>query len=46
MDLTARVNRDLPALESLYLDELMDTYDAVEGLNAFLEKRDPNWRNE
>jgi cyclohexa-1,5-dienecarbonyl-CoA hydratase len=46
MELTARVDRDLPALEALYLDELMDTYDAVEGLNAFVEKREPQWRNE
>lgn len=27
----------------LYLEELMDTADAVEGLRAFLEKRQPEW---
>ena len=30
----------------LYLQELMETSDAVEGLRAFLEKRRPEWRNE
>jgi cyclohexa-1,5-dienecarbonyl-CoA hydratase len=29
----------------MYLDELMNTNDAVEGLNAFLEKRKPVWEN-
>ncbi len=28
---------------SLYLDELMSTADAMEGLTAFLEKRPPSW---
>lgn len=32
-------------LESLYLDELMETQDGVEGINAFLEKRSPQWRD-
>lgn len=36
----------LAAVERLYLDELMRTSDATEGLNAFLEKRTPRWRNE
>jgi cyclohexa-1,5-dienecarbonyl-CoA hydratase len=30
-------------MEQLYLDELMKTPDAVEGLRAFLEKRSPRW---
>ncbi len=30
---------DLPALERIYLDELMRTHDANEGIGAFLEKR-------
>jgi 1,4-dihydroxy-2-naphthoyl-CoA synthase len=29
----------------MYLNELMQTEDAVEGLQAFLEKRDPAWRH-
>lgn len=33
----------LAAVEHLYLDELMQTADANEGLNAFIEKRKPVW---
>jgi cyclohexa-1,5-dienecarbonyl-CoA hydratase len=36
--------RRLAETERLYLDELMKTEDAAEGLNAFLEKRKPGWR--
>ncbi|HET9795841.1 MAG TPA: enoyl-CoA hydratase/isomerase family protein [Thermoanaerobaculia bacterium] len=36
---------DLPALEKVYLDELMARRDPVEGLRAFLEKRKPRWEN-
>lgn len=43
--LRARFASELPALERLYLDELMATADAVEGLQAFLEKRAPAWSN-
>lgn len=35
----------LPALERLYLDELMTTHDANEGIAAFMERRSPNYRN-
>ncbi len=35
----------LPAVEQIYLKELMSTADAVEGLNAFIEKRKPVWTN-
>ncbi|HSK42753.1 MAG TPA: enoyl-CoA hydratase/isomerase family protein [Candidatus Binatia bacterium] len=34
---------DLPALEHVYLDELMQQPDAAEGILAFLEKRQPRW---
>jgi len=34
----------LAAVERLYLEELMKTGDANEGLNAFMEKRKPVWR--
>lgn len=43
--LRARLVAELPVMERLYLDELMATSDAVEGLNAFLERRKPVWRN-
>jgi cyclohexa-1,5-dienecarbonyl-CoA hydratase len=35
----------LAAAEKLYLGELMRTEDAREGLNAYLEKRQPVWKN-
>jgi cyclohexa-1,5-dienecarbonyl-CoA hydratase len=41
--LAAHVRATLPALERLYLDQLMRTDDAVEGIAAFLEKREPRW---
>lgn len=40
----AWMDRIMP-LEKLYLDDLMRTDDAKEGLRAFLEKRDPKWKN-
>ena len=35
----------LDAAENLYLNELMRTEDAVEGIRAFIEKRAPVWKN-
>lgn len=35
----------LDLVEKLYLEDLMSTYDANEGLNAFMEKRQPKWEN-
>lgn len=35
----------LPVLESIYLKQLMETKDANEGINAFIEKREPVWEN-
>lgn len=37
------LREDLPQLERMYLDELMAESDAVEGLRAFMEKREPHW---
>lgn len=33
-------------VEHLYLDRLMSTADAVEGIQAFLEKRPPKWKDQ
>lgn len=43
--LLAHVRDVLPKLERLYLDELMRTHDAVEGINAFMNKRAPLWKD-
>lgn len=35
----------LPQLEYMYVKQLMETKDANEGINSFLEKRQPVWEN-
>ena len=38
-------DKGLKVIEKIYLDRLMKTNDALEGLKAFLEKRKPAWKN-
>jgi cyclohexa-1,5-dienecarbonyl-CoA hydratase len=40
------MDKGLKAIEKIYLNQLMKTHDAMEGLRAFLEKRKPTWKNE
>ncbi len=35
----------LPVLENLYLGSLMETNDANEGINSFIQKRSPVWKH-
>ncbi|HMK75889.1 MAG TPA: enoyl-CoA hydratase/isomerase family protein, partial [Thermodesulfobacteriota bacterium] len=37
--------RGLKVIEKIYLDRLMKTNDAMEGLKAFLDKRKPAWKD-
>ena len=37
-------DKGLARAEKIYLEELMRTHDAQEGITAFLEKRTPQWR--
>jgi len=39
------LDQGLKAIEKIYLDRLMKTEDATEGLKAFLEKRKPTWKD-
>jgi cyclohexa-1,5-dienecarbonyl-CoA hydratase len=40
------MDKGLKTIEEIYLDRLMKTDDALEGLKAFLEKRKPTWRDQ
>ncbi len=40
-----RFRKELAKVEKQYLEKLMATDDALEGLNAFMEKRKPEWKN-
>ena len=41
----AILQKNLDYLKGVYVDELMETHDANEGINAFMEKRKPTWKN-
>lgn len=43
LPLRRALQQDLPQLERMYLEELMTESDAVEGLRAFIENREPHW---
>jgi cyclohexa-1,5-dienecarbonyl-CoA hydratase len=42
---TQNYSESIKKIENIYLNELMKTSDANEGLAAFLEKRQPVWKN-
>jgi cyclohexa-1,5-dienecarbonyl-CoA hydratase len=42
---TQNYSESIKKIEDIYLNELMNTNDANEGLTAFLEKRQPVWKN-
>ncbi len=44
-DFAARVRTKLENVERLYLDQLMKSHDAVEGLEAFVGKRAAQWQH-
>ena len=45
-DYCARIRTKIETVERMYLDELMSTHDAVEGLNAFIGKRAAQWQHQ
>ena len=45
MGMAERLRTALAAMEKVYLEELMATRDALEGLQSFIEKRPPKWED-
>jgi cyclohexa-1,5-dienecarbonyl-CoA hydratase len=43
--IAAYYDANIEKVEKLYLEKLMSTEDAVEGIQAFLEKRPPQWKD-
>jgi len=44
-DYAARMRTKIKSVERLYLDDLMQTHDAIEGLGAFVAKRAAQWHH-
>jgi cyclohexa-1,5-dienecarbonyl-CoA hydratase len=44
-DYAARIAAKIQTVERMYLDDLMRTHDAVEGLEAFIGKRAAQWQH-
>ena len=44
-DFNKKLRKGLSKIQRFYMDELMATEDANEGIQAFLEKRKPLWKN-
>jgi cyclohexa-1,5-dienecarbonyl-CoA hydratase len=44
--IAAAAHEQLPVVERLYLQDLMRSRDAQEGIQAFLDKRKPEWQDE
>lgn len=44
-ELYVKLRSTLPMLEKMYVNDLMKTNDANEGINSFLERRTPDWKN-
>jgi len=44
-DFAARVRAKIETVERIYLDQLMTTHDALEGLEAFLGRRAAQWQH-
>ncbi len=45
MEFNSVIKNELQKQEQLYINELMATHDANEGIQSFLEKRKPEWQN-
>ena len=44
-EVAQRISAKIAVVEKMYVDELMSTHDAVEGLTAFMEKRPAQWQD-
>ena len=44
-EVAQRISAKIAAVEKMYVEELMSTHDAVEGLTAFIAKRPAEWQD-